>query len=388
MKIVRVFTNEELEQDKFVKENTAYFTLNVKAAKEESIYDPLSTFFLSLGVAVAYWYGGGEVIRGTLTLGSLLTFAQYMALLNGPVSFLGYLINMYGRAIASANRIFEIIDEEPEIKYRPDPIELLPIKGEVVFENVYFEYVKGKPVLKNINLSVRAGETIAILGATGSGKSTLMYLIPRFYDVTQGRIMIDGYDIRDVTLRSLRGQIGIVLQDIFLFSATIKENIAFGKPDASMDEIVEAAKLAQIHDLVTSFPKGYDTLVGERGLTLSGGQKQRVAIARTLLMNLRILIFDDSTSFVDTKTERALQKAIKALLAGRTAFVITQRLSTVKNADRIIVLEKGEIAETGTHQELLALNGIYARIYRTQFAPREEILQQATDENAGRGRVE
>ncbi len=383
MKIVRVFTNEELEKDKFAKENTAYFSLNVKAAMQESIYDPLSTFVLSLGVAAAYWYGGGEVIRSTLTLGSLLAFAQYMTLLNGPVSFLGYLINMYGRATAGANRIFEIMNEEPEVKDQPGAVELPSVRGEVRFEDVSFEYAKDKPVLRNINLSVKPGETIAILGATGSGKSTLMYLIPRFYDVTQGRITIDGYDVRDVGLRSLRSQIGIVLQDVFLFSATIRENIAFGKPDASMDEIVEAAKLAQLHDLVTSFPKGYDTLVGERGITLSGGQKQRVAIARTLLMNPRILIFDDSTSFVDVKTEKALQKAIEALLAGRTAFVITQRISTVKNADRIIVLERGEIAEMGTHRELLALNGIYTRIYRTQFAPQEELLLQQTINNAG-----
>lgn len=387
VKIIRVFTNEELEKDKFAKENAAYFDLNVKAAKHESIYDPLSIFVLSLGMAVAYWYGGGEVIRGTLTLGSLLAFSQYMTLLNRPVSFLGYLISMYGRAIASAKRIFEIVDEEPEIKDKPSAIELPPIRGEVVFEDVSFEYIKDKPVLKNVNLSMRPGETIAILGATGSGKSTLIYLIPRFYDVTRGKITIDGYDIRNATLKSLRSQVGIVLQDIFLFSTTIKENIAFGKPNAPMDEIVEAAKLSQIHDLIASFPKGYDTLVGERGVTLSGGQKQRIAIARTLLMNPRILIFDDSTSFVDTKTERTLQQAIEALLAGRTAFVITQRLSTVKNADRIIVLENGEIAEMGTHQELLTLNGIYARIYRTQFVPREEILlQQVADEDAEGGR--
>ena len=374
MKVVRVFTNEELERDKFMKENKTYFDLNVEAARQTSIYQPLIAFIMSLGVAIMYWYGGGEVVRGTLTLGSLLVFGQYMAMLTRPIAFLGSLINIYGHALAGAERVFKVIDEEPEIKDKQGAFELPPVTGEVVFDNVSFEYLKGKPVLKNINITIKPGETIAILGATGSGKSTLIYLIPRFYDVTSGKITLDGYDIHDVTLKSLRSQVGIVLQDIFLFSTTIRENIAFGKPDATMDEIIKAAKLAQAHDFIMSFPNGYDTIVGERGITLSGGQKQRIAIARTLLMNPRILIFDDSTSFVDTRTEQALQQAIEVLLEGRTAFVITQRLSTVKNADRIIVLQNGEIVEIGTHQELLAINGIYARIYNTQFAPREEIL--------------
>lgn len=384
MKVVRVFSKENLERDKFSKENREFFDLNVEAARQRSIYRPLSTFILSIIVALVYWYGGGEVVRNTMSLGSLLVYAQYMTMLTRPITFLGFIIGMYGRALAAAERIFEVLDEEPEIRDRPEVIQLPPIKGEVVFNDVSFQYMKEKTVLKNVSLSVKPGETIAILGATGSGKSTLIYLIPRFYEVTDGKIMIDGHDIRDVTLKSLRKHVGIVLQDIFLFSTTIKENIAFGKPNAPMEEIVKAAKSAQAHDFITDFTDGYDTLVGERGVTLSGGQKQRIAIARTLLMNPRILIFDDSTSFVDTRTEQALQRAINNLLTGRTTFIITQRLSTIKNADRILVLDEGEIVEMGTHQELLGRDGIYSRIYRTQFSPIEEIsLLKTTNRDYG-----
>jgi ABC-type multidrug transport system fused ATPase/permease subunit len=294
-------------------------------------------------------------------------------MLNGSVRFLGFLISMYGRALASAERVFEILDEEPEIRDQPGAHALSTVKGAVTFDHVSFEYLPGKPVLKDITLQVAPGETIAILGATGSGKSTLIYLLPRFYDVTRGTLSIDGTDVREVTLSSLRRRVGIVLQEVFLFSTTIKENIAFGKPDATMDEIEQAAKYAQAHDFIMAFPDGYDTAVGERGVTLSGGQKQRIAIARTLLMDPKILIFDDSTSFVDTRTEQALQRAIDTLLAGRTTFIITQRLSTVKNADRIIVLRDGEIVEMGSHSTLLAKKGIYSQIYETQFVPREEI---------------
>jgi ATP-binding cassette subfamily B protein len=283
---------------------------------------------------------------------------------------------MYSQALAGAKRVFEIIDAKPEVEDNLNAIKLPPIEGEVRFSDVTFEYLKDRPVLEKINLVVKPGETIAILGATGSGKSSLIYLIPRFYDVVRGKITIDGHDVRDVTLKSLRSKVGIVLQDIFLFSTTIKDNIAFGRPNTTMDEIFEVAKQAQAHEFIMSFPKGYDTLVGERGLTLSGGQKQRIAIARTLLINPKILILDDSTSFVDTKTEQELQKALVTLLKDRTTFVITQRLSTIKNADRIIVLDNGKLQEIGTHEELLGLNGIYSQIYMTQFAPKEKLLAQ------------
>jgi len=376
MSVVRIFINEHFELNKFIETNKSFFDSNVEEMKRRAIFRPFITFLLGLGTTAVYWFGGGEVIRNTISLGSLLLCIQYLGILTSPVRDLGWLITMYGRALAGAKRAFEIIDAKPEVEDNLNAIELPPIKGEVRFSDITFEYLKGRPVLEKIDLLVKPGETIAILGATGSGKSSLIYLIPRFYDVVRGKITIDGYDVRDVTLKSLRNKVGIVLQDIYLFSTTIKENIAFGRLKTPMDEIVEVAKLAKAHGFIMSFPEGYDTIVGERGQTLSGGQKQRIAIARTLLMDPKILILDDSTSFVDTKTEQEIQKALVALLKDRTTFVITQRLSTIKNADRIIVLDKGKLLEIGTHEELMALNGIYSQIYMTQFAPKEELLAQ------------
>ncbi|MCK5403262.1 ABC transporter ATP-binding protein, partial [Candidatus Bathyarchaeota archaeon] len=374
MSVVRIFTNEPFEMKKFEEVNNTFLNANMQEVKLRSIYRPFTGFLLGLGTAILYWLGSGEVIRNTLSLGSLLLFSQYMSMLTMPVRFVSILINLYSRAMAGAKRVFEIIDSKPEIEDKPNATKLPPIRGEVRFSDVTFEYLKDRPVLKDINFLVKPGETIAILGATGSGKSSLIYLIPRFYDVIKGNITIDDYPIRDVTLKSLRSKVGIVLQDIFLFSTTIKENIVFGQPDSTMEEIVKVSKLAQAHDFIMSFPEGYDTIVGERGVTLSGGQRQRVAIARTLLRDPRILILDDSTSFVDTKTEHEIQKALDELRKDRTTFVITQRLSTIKNADRILVLDNGKIEEIGTHKELLSLKGIYSQIYETQFAPKEELL--------------
>ena len=376
MRVVRIFINEDFEMNQFSETNNAFFDTNVEEMKLRSIFRPFTTFLLGLGTTAMYWFGGGEVVRNTLSLGSLLLSSHYLGLLTDPVRFMGRLITMYSQALAGANRVFEIIDAKPDVEENLNAIQLPPVKGEVRFSDVTFEYLQARPVLEKIDLLVKPGETIAVLGATGSGKSSLISLIPRFYDVVRGKITIDGHDIRDVTLKSLRNTVGIVLQDVYLFSTTIKENIAFGRPNTPMDEIVDVAKLAQAHDFIMSFPEGYDTIVGERGLTLSGGQKQRIAIARTLLMDPKILILDDSTSFVDTKTEGEIQKALVVLLKDRTTFVITQRLSTIKNADRIIVLDNGKIQEIGTHDELMALNGIYSQIYMTQFVPKEELLAQ------------
>jgi ATP-binding cassette subfamily B protein len=376
MHVVRIFINEDFEMDKFAETNNAFLDTNVEEMKLRGIFRPFTTFLLGLGTTALYWFGGGEVIRNTISLGSLLLYSHYLGILIDPVRFMGRLITMYSQALAGAKRVFEIIDAKPEVEDNPNATPLPPINGEVRFSDVTFEYLKARPILKKIDFLVKPGETIAILGATGSGKSSLIYLIPRFYDVVSGKITIDGHDVRDVTLKSLRNKVGIVLQDIYLFSTTIKENIAFGRPNTTMDEIVEVAKLAKAHDFIMSFPDGYDTIVGERGLTLSGGQKQRIAIARTFLMDPKILILDDSTSFVDTKTEQEIQKTLVALLKDRTTFVITQRLSTIKNADRIIVLDNGKLQEIGTHEELMALNGIYSQIYMTQFAPKEELLAQ------------
>jgi ATP-binding cassette subfamily B protein len=339
------------------------------------MFMPFMAFTISLGTALVYWYGGGVVVQENMTVGSLVASATYLGMLVMPVRFIGFLITFYQQAITGAERIFEIMDTRSEVEEKPNAAELPPMQEQIMFKDVSFEYAPGKKVLDKINLTVKTGETIALLGATGSGKSSLIQLIPRFYDVTEGNITIDGRDIRDVTLRSLRQQIGIVLQETFLFSASIRENISYGRPNSTMEEVVQVAKIAGAHDFIMSFPDKYETKVGERGTTLSGGQRQRIAIARALLLNPRILIFDDSTSSVDVETEHEIQKALQILLKNRTTFIITQRVSTIKNATRIIVFENGCIAEEGTHEELLAKNGIYAKIYRTQFKEQEELLE-------------
>jgi ATP-binding cassette subfamily B protein len=383
IRVVRTFTQEGRETQKYSEKNQEYMDLNLKTIRYRAMYPNLNDVFYSLATVALYWYGGSFLMGNMISLGDLLLFTRMMMRLMQPLRFISMLTGMYTSAMAGAERVFGMMDQESDVQDRPDAIQLPPLKGEVVFENVSFEYIPGKPVLEDINLTVHPGETIAILGATGSGKSTLIYLVPRFYDVTSGRILIDGCDIREVTLKSLRKQIGISLQEVFLFSTTIKENIAYGRPDTTLDEIIQVAKAAQAHDFIMSFPEGYDTFVGERGVTLSGGQKQRIAIARALLMDPKILIMDASTSFVDTETESKIQKALEALFKDRTTLVITQRLSTIKTANRIIVLKDGKIGEAGTHEELLAQNGIYTRIYRTQFAEEDLVMPEAFQSNGG-----
>ena len=384
IRVVRTFTQEGRETEKYSEKNQEYMGLNLKTIRYRALYPNLNDFFYSLATVALYWYGGSFLMGNTISLGDLLLFTRMMMRLMQPLRFISMLTSMYTSAMAGAERVFGMMDQEPDVKDRPDAIQLPPLKGEVLFENVSFEYIKGKLVLENINLTVQPGETIAILGATGSGKSTMIYLLPRFYDVTSGRVLIDGYDVREVALKSLRKQIGISLQEVFLFSTTIKENIAYGRPDTALSEIIKVAKAAQAHEFIMSFPDGYDTFVGERGATLSGGQKQRIAIARALLMDPKILIMDASTSFVDTETESKIQKALEALFKNRTTLVITQRLSTIKTANRIIILKDGKIGEAGTHEELLAKNGIYTRIYKTQFAE-EELGVPETIQSTGGG---
>jgi ATP-binding cassette subfamily B protein len=281
---------------------------------------------------------------------------------------LGFIISLMAQAGASASRIFEILDSQSDIVEKPDAVVLPPIQGRVEFRHVTFRYFgSGEPVLQDVSFVAEPGQTIALLGATGSGKSTIINLIPRFYDATEGAVLIDGYDVRDVTLDSLRSQIGIVLQETNLFSGTIRDNIAFGRPDATLDEVIAAAKAASAHDFIMSFPQGYDTPVGERGTTLSGGQKQRIAIARALLLDPRLLILDDSTSNVDLQTEYQIQRALDQLMHGRTSFVIAQRISTVLNADQILVLDRGRIVARGTHEELIETSPLYAEIYHSQL---------------------
>jgi ATP-binding cassette subfamily B multidrug efflux pump len=373
IRVVRAFAQVDFERKKFTSKNDKYFETVLASSKIRAFYIPLVGFLLGLGTITIFWYGGFEVIRGMLTIGDLVAFNAYLAMLAMPMRFFGMFISGYHQTMVTGDRIFEVMDAERQIKEKPDAVALPKLNGRVKFENVSFSYEKRRPILKNITFDAKPGETVALLGATGSGKSTIIRLIPRFYDVSSGKITVDNYDVRDVKLKSLRNQIGIVAQETFLFSLTLKENIAYGKPEAKMDEIVAAAKAARAHGFISALPNGYDSRLGERGVTLSVGQRQRVAIARALLMNSRILILDDSTSSVDVETEYEIQQALRTLLKNRTAFVITQRVSTIRNAGKIVVLEKGEIAEEGTHEILMAKKGVYYQIYQTLYETQKPI---------------
>ena len=368
IKVVKAFTREKTEEVKFKTAADNLMNQQIVIARLFTFLMPLVFLIANLGQATTLYFGGKEIILGTLTLGEWQEFSMYLIFIFFPVAQLGFIITQFGQAAASATRIFEILDARSDVTDKADAIDLPQVEGYINFENVTFRYVGGgAPVLDKVNFEAKPGQTIALLGATGSGKTSIINLLPRFYDPTEGRITIDGHDLRDVKLESLRAQIGIVLQETTLFSGNIRDNIAFGKPEATDDEIFAAAKAAAAHDFIMSFPEGYDTPVGERGTTLSGGQKQRVAIARALLLNPRILILDDSTSSVDLGTEAVIQTALDKLMKGRTSFVIAQRISTVMNADQIIVLDKGKIAAIGKHAELLEDNEIYADIYTSQL---------------------
>jgi len=370
IKVIKAFTREKQQQARFRLAADATMEQAITVARLFTFLFPLIFLIANLGQASILYFGGKQIISGLLTLGEWQEFSLYLIYLFFPIAQFGFIITQMGQASASAERIFEILDAKSDIVDKPGAKPLPSVKGEVKFENVTFRYFSGgEPVLNKVSFEARPGEAIALLGATGSGKTSIINLLPRFYDPTEGRITIDGHDLRDVTLDSLRSQIGIVLQETTLFSGTIRENIAFGKPDASQKEIEAAAKAAAAHDFITSFPDGYDTHVGERGTTLSGGQKQRVAIARALLLDPHILILDDSTSSVDLTTEAQIQSALDTLMKGRTSFVIAQRISTVINADKILVLDNGEIVAQGRHADLMENEPIYAEIYNSQLLP-------------------
>lgn len=372
IKVIKAFTREREQQTKFRIAANDSMQQSITVSRVFTFLFPVVFLVANLGQAAILNVGGQEIIKGALSLGEWQEFSLYLIYLFLPIAQFGFIITQMGQASASATRIFEIIDAKSDITDKPDAIKLPAVQGNVKFEDVTFRYFGGgEPVLSNVTFEAKPGETIALLGATGSGKTTIINLLPRFYDPTEGRITIDGHELRDVTLDSLRSQIGIVLQETTLFSGTIRENIAFGKPDASDDEVIAAAKAAQAHDFVMSFPDGYNTHVGERGTTLSGGQKQRVAIARALLLDPRILILDDSTSAVDLNTEASIQKALDVLMKGRTSFVIAQRISTVISADKIIVLDKGRVVAEGKHKELMEDSPIYAEIYNSQILANE-----------------
>jgi ATP-binding cassette subfamily B protein len=346
----------------------------MKITRVFSILFPFIFLIANLGQAAIMYFGGRQILEGTLTLGEWQKFSLYLVYVFIPMGQLGFIISLMAQASASAERIFEILDTKNDVENKPDALELEEVNGRVEFNNVTFRYFQqGEPVLQNISLSAEPGQTIALLGGTGSGKTTIINLIPRFYDVSEGAVTIDGHDIRDVTIESLRKHIGIVLQETNLFSGTIRDNIAFGRPNATDEEVIAAATAAAAHDFITQFPEGYETPVGERGSTLSGGQKQRIAIARALLMNPHILILDDSTSSVDLNTEYQIQQALDKLMEGRTSFVIAQRISTVLNADQIIILDKGQVVATGVHEDLLENSPIYADIYHSQLSEDVEL---------------
>jgi ABC-type multidrug transport system fused ATPase/permease subunit len=384
MRVVKAFAAEREESRKFGAEADAIFRDSYAASREMAVNSPLMTAIWMLGMVATIWFGGREVGQGNLSVGELSAFLLYLTLLQMPVRSIGWILMIFARAQIGAQRIYEILDAESAVKEKTKAIEMARPKGHVRFESVSFGYDAVSPVLEGIDIDARPGQVIALLGPTGSGKSTIVNLLPRFYDVSGGRITIDGTDIRELTLASLRRAIGIVQQDVFLFSATIRDNIAYGAVEASQEQIEAAARAAYIHDYIASLPDGYDTWVGERGITLSGGQKQRVAIARTLLMNPRILILDDSTSSVDTETEYLIQQTLAQLMKGRTTFVIAQRLRTVKMADQILVLQGGRIVERGRHRELLRKGGLpgqgfYRQIYDLELRDQEEALRQAQD---------
>jgi ATP-binding cassette, subfamily B, multidrug efflux pump len=368
-RVVKTFAQEDSEIERFEQENSRWFGLSAHAARLQSVNMPVLNLIANISSVVILWYGGTLVINQQLTLGELVAFTTYVAQLVSPVRYLGMILPAISMASASAERVFEILDTVPEVSEAPGAPELNVTRGQVHFEKVGFAYGRHSGVLKEITFEALPDHVIALLGPTGSGKSTIVNLLPRFYDPTDGSITIDGQDIRSVTINSLRGQIGMVLQETTLFAASIRENITFGRPDATQEEIEEAARAAQAHDFIIEAPEGYDTEVGERGVTLSGGQRQRLAIARAILTDPRILILDDATSSVDTETEHLIQMALERVMHGRTTFVIAHRLSTLQRADLILVLDKGRIVARGKHDELMKTSPLYQKIYEQQIKP-------------------
>ena len=373
VKVIRSFHREKYELEKFDQFNRAFAEANVKMAKTRAIFMPMMVLIVGIGTAATFLYGGELVMNGKIRISDLMEAYSLLILLVLPMRIMGFNVAMALNASAGLHRIFEMIDVEVEIKDAKDSQEIEDIKGEINFENVSFYYEKDRPILKNINLKIKQGETLAIIGETGSGKSTLISMIPRFYDVTGGSVTIDGVDVKKIKLQSLRKMIGLVSQEIFLFSTSIKDNITFGVRNPVINDVIAASKIAEIDEFINLLPNKYDTPVGERGITISGGQKQRIAIARALLTNPKILIFDDSTSSVDVETEFRIQNELKKVLRGKTTLIITQRLSTIRLVDRIAVVKSGELVEIGTHDDLLKKGGEYSKIHQSQFHQQERI---------------
>lgn len=370
-RVIKSFVREDYEVDRFDVENRANFRANMKNAQLMATLTPVVELVAAIGVTMIIWYGGNNVINGTITAGSLVAFLTYAVNISNPIKRLTRVIGNIQKALAAAQRVFMIIDMPEEIVESRDAKQLPEVSGKVEFQNVSFAYDDKGNVITDLSFSVKPGEVIAIVGPSGAGKSTIANLLPRFYDVNKGDIKIDGHSVREVTLDSLREQVGIVPQETMLFNGSVYNNILYGRLDATKEEIEAAAKAANAHDFIMQLTDGYETKLGDRGVNLSGGQRQRIAIARAILKNPRILILDEATSALDTESERVVQEALDRLMVGRTSFVIAHRLSTVKNADKILVLEKGNLVESGTHDELLALDGLYAHLYKIQYRNKE-----------------
>lgn len=370
-RVIKSFVREDYEVDRFDVENKANFRANMKNAQLMATLTPVVELVAAIGVTMIIWYGGNNVINGTITAGSLVAFLTYAVNISNPIKRLTRVIGNIQKALAAAQRVFMIIDMPEEIAESRDAKQLPEVSGKVEFQNVSFAYNDKGNAITDLSFSVKPGEVIAIVGPSGAGKSTIANLLPRFYDVNKGDIKIDGHSVREVTLDSLREQVGIVPQETMLFNGSVYNNILYGRLDATKEEIEAAAKAANAHDFIMQLTDGYETKLGDRGVNLSGGQRQRIAIARAILKNPRILILDEATSALDTESERVVQEALDRLMVGRTSFVIAHRLSTVKNADKILVLEKGNLVESGTHDELLALDGLYAHLYKIQYRNKE-----------------
>ena len=368
VRVVKSFAREEYEIERFQNQNDLNFKANMKSVQYSSLLTPTVEFLAAVIVAVILWFGGYQVINGALTAGSLIAFLTYAVNLANPVKRISRVYGTINKAMAAAERVFNVLDTKEELKDKETAKDLPKITGTVTFDHVSFAYKKDVEVLHDLNLTAKSGQVIAFVGPSGAGKSTIANLIPRFYDVTAGSIKIDGIDIRNVKIKSLREQIGVVPQETMLFSGTVKDNIRYGRLDATDEEIVNAAKAANAHNFIMDLADGYDTKIGERGITLSGGQRQRMAIARAILKNPLILILDEATSALDTESEEIVQEALDKLMVGRTSFVIAHRLSTIVHADKIIVLENGKVKETGTHQELMQTGGLYSHLYNIQFS--------------------